>query len=88
MKKETFEFLVDQEATMCYTYRYRIKATSLEKATAIVKEAFKRGGLDEIGLLDDSIEGWDAEPLYEADPYPTGKQTLCTEDGTFICDIE
>ena len=87
MEKKTFEFYVDAERSTWWRYRYTIEAASSEEANALVKEAFKSGGLDEIACMDESVEDWEAEELYEAQE-ETGVQQLYTGDGTFISQIE
>jgi hypothetical protein len=87
MEKKTFEFYVDVETPTWWRYRYAIEASSEEEATALVKEAFKSGGFDEIGCLDESVEDFDGEYLY-GELHDTGVQQLYTEDGTFISQIE
>ena len=87
MEKENFEFYVDEPANVWHRYRFSVKATSLEEATALLTETFKRGGFDEIQNLDECNGYWDSEFLYDT-MESTGKQVLYTEDGDFICEAE
>lgn len=84
MKEGEFEFYVDEAVTTWYRRRFSVNATSLEEATALVTEAFKRGGFDEIPMLDEYNDDSESEILYEATEY-TGKEQLYTQDGAFIC---
>jgi len=87
MEKETFEFYVDVETSTWWRYHYAIEASSEEEATALVKEAFKSGGFNEIGYLDESVEDFGGGEILYGEQHDTGVQQLYTEDGTFISQI-
>jgi len=88
MEKETFEFYVDEEITTWYRHSFSVNATSLEEATALVTEAFKRGGFDEIPMLDEYNDDSESEILYEATE-STGKEQLYTwPDDALLAELD
>jgi len=81
MEKETFMFYDYVEVTTLTSYCYAIEAASLEEATALITEAYKRG---KIARLDEwNVDLFDADILRET----TNSQKLCTVYGDVICEI-